>query len=159
MNLSDPVKIRNLEATYRAWYCKICRDINAYTQPIESNSTGAGIPDLYGITPWKHKPYWMEFKVMQCIDDAIPFEPGQLNWLYGHSQMGGISLVNILVGETIYIFSCRCVDRMTQQLKVGVAVRHSILKLSKRAIRDDMESVMEQIERLADIDHSLIATP
>lgn len=158
MNLGDPRKIQQKESAYRAWYRECCNKVNAFAQPIESNATGAGIADLYGVTPRK-AAYWMEFKVMSCIDDAIPFEPGQLNWLYLHAQLGGTSLVNILVDDTVYIFSCRCVDRMTQKLKDGPAVRGSVLKIRKKCLRDAMDDVLAQIENVIRIDGGIVLTP
>lgn len=159
MQLGDPVKIRKEEAAYRAWYVKRCYANGAHAQPIESNSTGTGIPDLYGMTAPGHMSYWMEFKIMSDIESTIPFEPGQLNWLYIHAQMGGHSFVNVLIGTMVYIFSCRCVDRMTGCIKDVGSIRGHILRVPKKHLTDDLPGIFERMERLMELDKELVCIP
>jgi len=139
------------EEVYRAWYVSTIRKhAGGFCQPIESRPTGVGIPDHYGLTPRGKIGYWMEFKVMNDIEHAIPFEPGQLNWLYEHMLCGGVSLVNILVGGTIYIFSAEYVDRTTNHIRHPGAVSHYMLKFLKKSVVPSMDTFIDQLELVVD---------
>ena len=85
------------EARFRANMVKALRNYGALAQPIESEGTGRGIPDLYiahgGVIAW-----------IECKDDStgiwpcdrkIAFRPLQYSWGKKNESEGGISIVAI----------------------------------------------------------------
>ena len=134
------------EQSFRVWLCNLIEKTGGYAQPIESNSTGLGIPDIHILTPMKKRPVWVECKCMKDIDDEIPFEPGQANWLFEYATSGGVSLVAVLCNELVYVFAIKCVDRMTQKLRVLGNEPRYIIRMTKRQIASSPDSFVDQLE-------------
>lgn len=136
------------EQKFRVWLCTLIETTGGYAQPIESNSTGLGIPDIHILSPIKKVPCWIECKCMDDIDNEIPFEPGQCNWLFEYAKSGGVSLVAVSCKDVVYIFSIKCVDRMTQKIRVMGNESRYIIKMTKRQLSSSPEPFIDQIESI-----------
>jgi len=80
--------------------------INVYK--IETGYTQIGIPDLYIRT--FNKDIWIELKEIKywpkrnTTNIAIPFRPGQLNWIHSHKQLGGKVYLCATYEQEWYLF-------------------------------------------------------
>jgi len=85
------------ESLFRAALVKTCRTAGAHVQPIESESTGDGIPDVY--LSYAGRSAWIELKIGEVRAHAvqIAFRPGQRAWLQEERKAGRIALLGIYV--------------------------------------------------------------
>lgn len=93
------------EAMLRGNLAKSLRLAGAQAQPIESGSTGLGIPDIF-IRTNKHG-VWAELKNLKYplhYPFTVPFRPGQYSWLMQHTKRGGFSLLIIGTLEGVFFF-------------------------------------------------------
>lgn len=93
------------EGKLRAAFVQALRYNKILAQPIESGSTGLGIPDMF-LRTGKHS-VWAEFKNAKYaiqLPYTVPFRPGQYRWLKDYYSLGGLSLLVIGTPEGIYIF-------------------------------------------------------
>jgi hypothetical protein len=86
---------------------KALRGVGAIVQPIESGSTGDGIPDEF-ICTRNGKNAWMEVKY-ENIDHApvpytVKYRPGQFQWLTNYYAHKGLSILTIgtLIGTFFF---------------------------------------------------------
>jgi len=148
-------KSKRPEEILRSWFVSVFTErAGGYAQPIESRPTGLGISDLYAIMPGSKKPFWVEFKVCPDIDQAISFEPGQLNWMYKHHNAGGRSLVLIQVEELIYIVPITYIDRTTNHIRHPALDKKYILRIAKKHLVPGLEIFLEQLDKLLDYDRN-----
>jgi hypothetical protein len=94
-----------LEGDLRSDFTKHVNAQGCKAQPIESGTTGLGIPDWYVRTP--KVSAWAEFKNLRFPLNyplEVPFKPGQYTWLKRHWALGGTSLLIIGTIEGIYVW-------------------------------------------------------
>ena len=78
------------ESSIRQWLIKLLKPYPIKLQPIESGSTGLGIPDLYFRAT--KQSGWIEFKIGKVNKNGeikLRWEPGQLNWIKEHAELNG----------------------------------------------------------------------
>jgi hypothetical protein len=77
------------EALGRRWLKYLFKTTNILIQPIESGTTGLGIPDLFIRT--ERSECWVELKQTRNIKKGIriDFRPGQLPWIMNYHKLGG----------------------------------------------------------------------
>ena len=78
------------EASIRRWLIKLLKPCAIKLQPIESGSTGIGIPDFYFRTA--KQGGWIELKVGKLNakgEIKLRWQPGQLNWIREHAKLLG----------------------------------------------------------------------
>ena len=89
------------EASIRRWLIKLLKNQPIKLQPIESGSTGLGIPDLYFRAA--KQGGWVEFKVARMNEAGeikLRWEPGQLNWIKEHAELNGKTFLFIGIRPT-----------------------------------------------------------
>lgn len=93
------------ESDFRGALGQAIRATQCIAQPIESGSTGLGIPDLFVRTT--KVSVWMELKNLRYparFPFVVPFRPGQAAWLERHYKLGGISVLGIAAQDVKYFF-------------------------------------------------------
>lgn len=90
------------EAQYSKGLSKFLKHHGFFVQRIESGTTGAGIPDIFCITPNK-KPLWIELKCIQPGTKNIPWHGYQLQWLYNCCQAGVLTITLVRRVKTDYM--------------------------------------------------------
>lgn len=76
-----------------AWLSKNIRQRFHALRVYSLESAGVpGLPDLY-LVGRGVKPFWLELKVAASPGSAIPFRPGQPEWLDEHHRSGGSALI------------------------------------------------------------------
>jgi hypothetical protein len=96
------------EGTFRGDLTRAIRANDCQAQPIESGTTGLGIPDLWVRTT--KVGAWVELK-NEHYDlplpgiYAVPFRTGQYGWLRRHYELGGISVLGVKAPSGVYFFA------------------------------------------------------
>lgn len=93
------------ESDFRGVLTKAIKSTRNIAQPIETGSTGLGVPDMFIRT--QKTSAWMElknFKYPVHFPVDIPFRPGQAAWLERHYGLGGISILGVSTLEGCYFF-------------------------------------------------------
>ncbi len=93
-----------------------------YVLPIESRTTGLGIPDLFmNLVDYDPFPVWCELKDMgdipTVIGAKIDFEPGQYNRLLELYRAGSLAFVQIYNKGSAMCIPLDLIDRETQRIK------------------------------------------
>ena len=106
--------MRRPEAVFRSALCKKLRDHypDGIVQPIESEGTGLGIPDIYisvdGVSAWIECKADLE-GVWPC-ERKIDFRPLQYSWNRRNASGGGISTVAIKYSNAYLFIHIKDVD-------------------------------------------------
>ena len=93
------------ESELRQGLTKGLRAHHVIATPIESGTTGLGIPDLYIRTT--KVSAWAELKHIRqpfTYPFVVPFRPGQHAWLTQHHRLGGVSLLIMSTPTDIFVF-------------------------------------------------------
>lgn len=93
------------EAELRSTMVKGFRAAGYMATPIESGSTGLGIPDLFVRLPFCG--FWAELKNLRYpvrLPLEVPFRPGQYSWLARHHALGGTSMLVMGTPGMNYVF-------------------------------------------------------
>jgi len=101
------------ESYLRRAFTTAIRATGNMATPIESGTTGLGIPDMYVRTP--KTSVWIEFKNEKfalCYPYEVSFRPGQYLWLKKHMQLGGTSLLVVGSPEGIFVFKNECIRQV-----------------------------------------------
>ena len=94
------------EADVRGHLVKALRANNVQAQPIESGTTGLGIPDMFVRTTCKD--LWVELKFERYeprLPYTVPFRPGQYGWLRRHYELGGLSVLGVWMPSGMYLWA------------------------------------------------------
>ena len=97
--------MRRTEGMFRGDLTRAIRANNCQAQPIESGTTGLGIPDLWVRTT--KVGAWVELKNEHYeprIPYVVPFKPGQYAWLKHHYELGGTSVLGVKTPSGAYFF-------------------------------------------------------
>lgn len=93
------------ESNFRGALGQAIRATHNIAQPIESGTTGLGIPDMFikttKVSAWaelKNEKFPLRFPYF------VPFRPGQAAWLERHYQLGGISILGIATPDGNFFF-------------------------------------------------------
>ena len=99
-----------LEKDLRKWLFNKLKDYPIEFQPIESESTGIGIPDIYFSAELSG---WIELKCDATLYNSntnvcmirIPFRPGQISWINKHMKFKSSNIFLFLYFRgCLYIF-------------------------------------------------------
>ena len=84
------------ESNFRGALGQAIRATHNIAQPIESGTTGLGIPDMFIRTT--KTDAWIELKNIKYTMNwpfHVPFRPGQAAWLEKYYNLGGISILGL----------------------------------------------------------------
>lgn len=104
------------EADVRGALTRALRANNAQAQPIESGSTGLGIPDLFVRTV--EVSAWIELKFERYepgIPYTVPYRPGQFGWLTQHYKLGGTAILGIWTPSGLHCFMNEFIREVYQE--------------------------------------------
>ena len=93
------------ESNFRGALGQAIRATQNIAQPIESGTTGLGIPDMFIRT--SKVSVWAELKNEKyriSYPYHVPFRPGQASWLERHYRLGGISVLGISTPDGDFFF-------------------------------------------------------
>ena len=100
------------ESDFRGALGQAIRATHNIAQPIESGTTGLGIPDMFIRT--SKTSAWLELKNLKYglqFPFVVPFRPGQAAWLERYYKLGGLSILGIAVYNTKYFFVNQHIQR------------------------------------------------
>lgn len=101
------------EALFRRAMVVAIKNTHNIAQPIESGTTGLGVPDLFVRT--SKVSAWIELKNYQYplrYPFEISFRPGQAMWLERHYKLGGVSILGVSTVEGNYFFANESIKRI-----------------------------------------------
>jgi len=93
------------EGDLRGHFCKALRANDVQVQPIESGTTGLGIPDVFIRTT--KASAWVELKHEHYeprLPYKVPFRTGQYGWLKHHYTLGGISVLGLWFPSGLHLY-------------------------------------------------------
>lgn len=143
------------EAEFSLILQKLLRE-TCVVQPIESETVGVGIPDLWLYTRrtkvpkvYRHLTAWLELKDMSDSKDPlvakISYEPGQLNKLNEYWQAGCITITIIRHRDVVFLVPTPAVDRNTQIIKKDHLAMVQALKLPSLSAKEaDQQKVFAE---------------
>lgn len=102
------------ESEVRAAFIRSIRPFGATIQAIESGGTGNGIPDVF--VQYQGASAWIEFKIGAVRSERveIKFRPGQLAWMNGYEENGGVAILGIYLEETNKYYFIHGVSNMKE---------------------------------------------
>jgi hypothetical protein len=95
------------ESRFRNVWSQILRNEEFEIQPIESGSTGNGVPDAYFSSYKYNMKGWIELKNMDELKDMnrIDFRPGQLSWLKRFYKAGSMCVLGVAFNQGVVYFA------------------------------------------------------
>ena len=93
------------ESNFRAALVVAIKASRCIAQPVETGTTGLGVPDLFVRTT--KTSAWIELKNYRYpikYPFVVSFRPGQAMWLERHYQLGGLSVLGISTLEGNFFF-------------------------------------------------------
>jgi len=105
------------ESNFRGALGQAIRATRNIAQPIESGSTGLGVPDIFVRT--SKVSAWIElknYKYQIRYPLKVSFRPGQAAWLERYYKLGGISILGISTLEGNFFFVNMRIKRVYNDL-------------------------------------------